>query len=227
MRIAVVGGAGSQGYALALRWAAAGYELRIGSRDPDRARRAARQLAQDLEQLGGRQPAVPPVGAHHSEAVRGAHVVVLTVPASAVASVAPLVAPCPPGQVVIDVSVGLARESGRWVARPLGGTATALEVHRLLGHPTSMAAAFHTVSAALLRALPRPLEGDDTLVFSSDDHALRTSSELASACSLRPVAAGPLEAAGAAEHLVALLLQMQEGRRHRSLGIRVTHLVPD
>jgi 8-hydroxy-5-deazaflavin:NADPH oxidoreductase len=39
--IAVIGGAGKQGYVLALRWAVAGHEIIIGSRDTSRAQEAA------------------------------------------------------------------------------------------------------------------------------------------------------------------------------------------
>ena len=38
MRIGIVGGTGKEGAGLGLRWAQAGHEVIIGSRDPERAR---------------------------------------------------------------------------------------------------------------------------------------------------------------------------------------------
>jgi predicted dinucleotide-binding enzyme len=38
MRIGIVGGTGKEGVGLGLRWAQAGHEVIIGSRDPERAR---------------------------------------------------------------------------------------------------------------------------------------------------------------------------------------------
>lgn len=44
MKIAVLGGTGKEGSGLALRWANAGHEVIIGSRDPEKARRVAEEL---------------------------------------------------------------------------------------------------------------------------------------------------------------------------------------
>ncbi|TMI56243.1 hypothetical protein E6H15_01615, partial [Candidatus Bathyarchaeota archaeon] len=43
-RISVIGGTGDEGYGLALRWAKQGYEVVIGSRDPEKARSAANKI---------------------------------------------------------------------------------------------------------------------------------------------------------------------------------------
>lgn len=42
--IAIIGGTGEQGFGLALRWAQAGERILIGSRDKDKAERAAQKL---------------------------------------------------------------------------------------------------------------------------------------------------------------------------------------
>ena len=44
--IAVIGGTGSQGSGLAKRWARAGYEVIIGSRDASRAQQAAEEISE-------------------------------------------------------------------------------------------------------------------------------------------------------------------------------------
>ena len=71
-KIAILGGTGAQGSGLALRLAAAGHEITIGSRDLDRARVAA----SDLSARAGK----PIGGADNRGACGGAEIVVLTVP---------------------------------------------------------------------------------------------------------------------------------------------------
>ena len=44
MKIAVLGGTGKEGSGLALRWANAGHEVIIGSRDGEKAQRVAEEL---------------------------------------------------------------------------------------------------------------------------------------------------------------------------------------
>ena len=48
--IAVIGGTGKEGKGLALRWANAGYEIIIGSRDAERAVIAAHETQRDIGQ---------------------------------------------------------------------------------------------------------------------------------------------------------------------------------
>ncbi|MGZ4788872.1 MAG: NAD(P)-binding domain-containing protein, partial [Terriglobales bacterium] len=73
-KIAIVGGTGSEGYGLALRWARAGEHVVIGSRDEQRALAAAEKLQKEV---GGNSQIS---GAENQQAVSGADVVVLTVP---------------------------------------------------------------------------------------------------------------------------------------------------
>lgn len=71
--IAILGGTGDLGSGLARRWAAAGYELIVGSRSPGKAVAAAR----DLNDRVGREAAR---GLGNAEAAAAADIAVLTVP---------------------------------------------------------------------------------------------------------------------------------------------------
>ena len=53
-KIAVVGGTGDLGFGLALRWARAGVQISIGSRDEKKAQDAAERLKETLRRDGGR-----------------------------------------------------------------------------------------------------------------------------------------------------------------------------
>ncbi|MGH8459166.1 MAG: NAD(P)-binding domain-containing protein, partial [Nevskiales bacterium] len=76
-RIAIVGGTGPEGRGLAVRWARAGESIIIGSRDLERARRAAEDVVKEAG-ASGRVEAMA-----NADAVAATHLVVLTVPFSA------------------------------------------------------------------------------------------------------------------------------------------------
>ncbi|MEW6046052.1 MAG: NADPH-dependent F420 reductase [Bacillota bacterium] len=223
MNVAILGGTGRQGFGLALRWAAAGVSVGIGSRDEARAKEAAARARQVLRDAG-QQVTGELAGLSNDEAGRVADVVVVTVPASALEALLVPLQPHLAGKVVIDVSVSLARREGRWQAVLPGEGSTALRVRALLGGHRELAAAFHTVSSAVLADLSRELSGDDTLIFSDSEKAAETAATLARFAGLRPVLSGDLRDAATAEHLVALLLQLQQRHRRRGLGVRLTHL---
>ena len=75
MRIAIVGGTGKEGRGLGIRWARAGHVVVIGSRDGDKARERAAELA--AAGHGAFE------GTDNLEAARSAEMVVLTVPYAA------------------------------------------------------------------------------------------------------------------------------------------------
>ena len=72
--IAIVGGTGPEGLGLALRWARAGEQIVIGSRDASRAQAAASQLAEKTGELGSVE------GVENAVAVKMCDTVVLTLP---------------------------------------------------------------------------------------------------------------------------------------------------
>ena len=82
MRIGIVGGTGREGRGLALRWAKAGHEVALGSRDGERARARAAELAPTLHDGPTRRRGLIE-GGSNEWAVSAAEVVVLTVPYAA------------------------------------------------------------------------------------------------------------------------------------------------
>jgi len=99
--IAVLGGTGAEGSGLALRWAAHGHEVLIGSRSVERAQAMAQQIAAKA----GRSARVR--GTSNLEAARAASVIVLAVPPAAQVSTAEEVKPALSGKLLIDVTAPL------------------------------------------------------------------------------------------------------------------------
>ena len=145
--IAILGGTGPEGSGLAYRWAKAGLEIVIGSRDAARAKETAAQLR-------GKIAASAKIdGADNAAAVTRAEIVVLTVPFAGAASLLKqLKSVWKPGQIVIDTTVPLAATIGGAATRVLGvwqGSA-AEQTRELVPKEIPVAAALQNLGAELL-----------------------------------------------------------------------------
>ncbi len=219
-KIAIVGGTGSEGYGLALRWARAGEHIVIGSRDEQRALAAADKLQKEV---GGDCQVS---GAENLQAVTGADVVVLTVPFQAhAATIRHIKAAIKPGAIVIDASVPLATAVGGKVTQTIGvwdGSA-AQQAAASLPAEIPVVAAFQNVSADLLNDT-RPLECD-VIICTDDPKAREVVTELVHQIpGLRALDGGALENAHIVEQITALLITLNIRHKSHSAGIRITGL---
>lgn len=210
--LAVIGGTGALGSGLAKRWAAAGYEVVIGSRDAAKAQHAAQALAAS--------PGVPaPRGASNAEAARAGEVVVLTVPWASHAPILEEIAPHVAGKIVVDATVPLVPPKVARVQLP-AETSAALATQKRLGDGARVVAAFHNVAA---HKLPHDEPIDcDVLVFGDEPKDRAVVVELAEAASLRGVHAGPLANSVAAEALTSVLIGINRNYKVDGAGIRIT-----
>jgi len=151
MRIGIVGGTGREGRGLALRWAKAGHEVALGSRDEGR----ARARAEELRAMGG--GAIE--GGSNEWAVSTAAVVVLSVPHAAHDETLRALAPLVEGRVVIDITVPLRPPKVHEVHLP-EGHAAALAAQAILGPRTPVAAALHHVSSTHLANPEHVIDSD-------------------------------------------------------------------
>jgi NADPH-dependent F420 reductase len=214
MRIGIVGGTGREGRGLALRWAKAGHQVALGSRDEARARERAAELAAT--------GAGTIEGGSNEWAVSEAEAVVLSIPYAAHADTLRSLAPHLAGRVVIDISVPLRPPKVHEVHLP-EGQAAALEAQAILGPGTPVAAALHHVSSAHLGD-PAHAVDCDVLVCADDPRAMALTLGLVEELGVRAFDAGPLRNAVALESLTPVLLHL--GKRYKSpgLGLRITGL---
>ena len=212
--IGVIGGTGQQGLGLALRWAAAGVPVVIGSRSRERAQTAA----ETVRAATGRESSQ---GKDNLEAARAAEVVVMTVPAAAHAETLEAIAAGVAGKILVDVTVPLAKNPSYAVQLPEGSAAEAAQ--RYLGSDVRVVAAFHTVPAALLQDLTRPIDCD-VLVCGEDAAAKARIIELAGAIGARAVDVGSLRQTHTLERLTALLIGLGRRMGRHELGVRITGL---
>jgi 8-hydroxy-5-deazaflavin:NADPH oxidoreductase len=205
MRIAIIGGTGSFGRALAERIHALGEDVVIGSRNASRAKEIAAVIGVE--------------GATNDQAVQGADLVVLAVRSSAALETARALAPVLGTTPLLCVASDLTfADNG-----VLPGRATyslAEHVDRIVDGP--VAAGLQSLAAAHLAQAEPPEE--DVLVCGDDPHAKELSLELAGRLVRgRAIDAGPLANARALEGMTAVILNVN--RRYKAhAGIRLVGL---
>ncbi len=204
--LAFVGGTGKEGRGLALRFAAAGHPVLIGSRTDERAADAAARLRARLEQAG--LPLPPRLeGMRNYAAVEAADIVFLTVPYACLDTFLHDHGALIAGKIVVDVTNPLALENGRFVLTRVPEGSVSMRVARLVP-AAHVVAGFKNAAAAHLLALDKPALGD--ILLASDDAAAKaTVAELVREIpDLRPLDAGPLPNAEFLESMTALELNL-------------------
>jgi NADPH-dependent F420 reductase len=223
MRIAIIGGTGGLGYGLAVRLAAAGEDVVIGSRSADRAQSAAARVK---AALGARLRGSVEGGAN-PEIVKDATVVMVTVPFPGQADTYKAIkSSLGPNTTVIDCTVPLASEVGGRPTRMLGvweGSA-AQQARSILGRDVSLASGFHTIMAGTLEAID--VSCDQDILICGDPEARKVAAEVVGLLpGARWVDCGGLETARILESLTALLIGINgRYKLHPGAGLRVTGL---
>lgn len=211
--VAVIGGTGKEGSGLAQRWALNGYRVIIGSRDAERAQNHAAELNQKLG-------ADLIKGMANPDAAAEANVVVLTVPYSAHTGTLESIKVQVDGKILLDITVPLQPPKVRTVHIPEGKSA-AQEAQALVGDNVRVVSAFQNVTHEKLQDLERNIDCD-VLMSGDDADAKAEVAKLIEAAGMRPVDAGSLANAVAAEALTAVLLYINKKYGVKGAGIRIT-----
>ena len=205
MRVAVVGGTGGFGTALARRLVESGETVVIGSRDAGRAREAAEPLGAE--------------GATNQDAVRGADLVVLATKADAALEAAAALRGAIGTTPVLSVASELVFTKGG-VYPGAEATSIAERLAEVLDGP--VVAGLHSLAAATLGGDEPPEE--DALVCGDDDEAKALALDVAGkVCDGRALDAGPLASARALEGMTAVIVNLNK-RYKAHTGLRLTGL---
>jgi 8-hydroxy-5-deazaflavin:NADPH oxidoreductase len=213
--IAVIGGTGAEGSAIALRLGHAGHRVIVGTRDLAKGAR----VTADLNKLLG-DGAIE--FAANAEAANGADIVILTVPYAAQRATAQEIGVFLEGKILIDATAPLVPPKVSNVQLPSGGSAVA-EIQRMLGEKVRVVSAFQNVAAHKLRQLGADVECD-VFVCGDDVEARRIVRELVKRIGLRALDAGPICNSAAAEALTSLLIFFNRKYKVSGSGIRITGL---
>src|SRR3546814_101141 len=205
--IAVVGGTGNLGAALARRWAKAGLKVIIGSRTKEGADSAAATLGFGLS------------GMTNGDAAAAADIIMVTVPWGAQESTLADIAPHVGGKIVVDTTVPLVPPKVMRVQMPAEGSAAA-KAQTLLGENVTVVSGFHSVAAHKL-ATDEDI-GCDVLVFGDDKDARAIVVKLADQAGLRGIHGGALVNSAAAEALTSVLIFINKTYKVDGAGIQIT-----
>jgi 8-hydroxy-5-deazaflavin:NADPH oxidoreductase len=205
--IAVIGGTGKLGSALAWRLARAGHAVIIGSRTAESATAKAEEIGHGL------------TGMSNTDAAKAADIVFVTVPFAAQASTLEDIMAHVAGKIVVDTTVPLVPPKVMRVQLPLEGSA-AVKAALILGERVRVVAGFHNVAA---HKLAQDIDVDcDILVFGDEKAARAEIVALADEIGLRGVHGGALVNAAAAEAMTSLLIFINKNYQVDGAGIRIT-----
>lgn len=219
--VAIVGGTGALGSALAGQLARAGVAVRIGSRKLESAEEAVGKIQSRLQ-----DPNAPLSGHTNEDAVQGCEIVFLTVPFRAQSeNLTNLKHVLAEGQILVDATVPLAAAISGKATRTIGvwqGSA-AQQAQEMVPDGVRVVSALHTVSAVTLS--DHENEHPEDVLVCGDKRAdkARVAALIDAIPGLRAVDGGPLEAARIAEQITALLIGVNI-RYKTHAGIQFTQL---
>lgn len=212
--LAIIGGTGKEGNALAARFARAGVHVLIGSRDAARAEVAASALKSRLT-------ATLVEGCSNHDAAARAEIILLSVPYAGMQPILQDLRDAVQGKVVINIASSLDPERKSRAQIPPAGSVTA-EVQHFLGPTVQVVAAFQNIS-------PEKLESQeeidsDVLVCGGNKDARASVIELIHRIGVDAFDAGVLANAVAVEALTAVLIAVNIKYKVKGAGIRLTGL---
>jgi NADPH-dependent F420 reductase len=207
VRVAILGGTGSFGGAIARRLVALGEDdVVVGSRDGARARASAAAFGADV------------TGAANEDAVRGVDLAVLAVAADAALDTVRALADALAATPLLSVASALSFSAGGVYPDP-DRLSLAERVQELVAGP--VVAGLHSIAARNLDRAPPP---EDALVCGDDAAAKELALTLAGKLVTgRALDAGPLASARTLEGLTALIVNLNRRYKAHS-GISITGL---
>jgi hypothetical protein len=208
-KVAIVGGTGNLGTALALRLGAPGVKIIIGSRDAEKAKKAVETLQPKLR-------AGEITGTTNREAVKDADFVVIAVPYEGHESMIADLKGQLAGKIVIDTVVPL-NKIKPFV--PPAGSALQ-EAQRILGDEAPVIGALHNISAVDLGDVDSPL--GDVLVCGDNAEAKQKVMEIIRRIGATAYDGGPAGNAYVIEGLTGVIIHLNRKYKSKHGAIKVT-----
>jgi 8-hydroxy-5-deazaflavin:NADPH oxidoreductase len=215
-RVGVIGGTGPAGSGLAVRLAAAGHAVLLGSRDLEKAKNCVEDLR---DPWGDRVAGLEPVT---NEVAATADIVVLATVADSIVATAAAHTTALSGRVVVSMANLLARVPRGFsaIVPEHGSVAVAVQ---LAAPGARVVGAFQNLPAKALGELDRAIDADVVVCGDDADAVAEVVDLTATVDGLSPFDGGPLGNAIAVEAFTAVLLTVNRARRGEH-GIRIVEL---
>lgn len=223
--VAVIGGSGALGKGLSMRWLAAGYNVIIGTRNPDKADAVLQEVVEQLTkhniELSAQQLQVKP----NAQAASEADIVVLTVPYAHQQPTLEEIQSGLENKILIDTTVPLRPPKVAKVQLPEAGSA-AQEAQAFLNtlfqdsleQKPRVVSAFQNVAAAHLQAMGNI---DCDVLVCGEKEARESVMTHIEAVGVKAFSAGPLANAAAQEALTSILITINRQYKCHA-GIRIS-----
>jgi NADPH-dependent F420 reductase len=209
LSVAIVGGTGNLGSALALRLGAPGVKIIIGSRDAEKAKNVVASLKPKLR-------AGEMVGTTNQEAVKDANFVVIAVPYEGQAQMVQDLKGQVAGKIIIDTVVPLNKVKP---FVPPAGSALQ-EAQQILGDEAPVIGALHNISAVDLGDVEAPL--GDVLVCGDNTEAKQKVMEIITRIGATAYDAGPASNAYVIEGLTGVIIALNRKYKSKHGSIKIT-----
>ena len=208
LSVAIVGGTGNLGGALALRLGAPGVTIIIGSRDAEKAKKAVETLKPTLR-------AGEMVGMTNQDSIRDADYVVIAVPYEGHGQMVQDIKGQVAGKIIIDTVVPL--NKGKPFVPPAGSALQ--EAQQILGDEAPVVGALHNISAVDLADVDSPL--GDVLVCGDKADAKEKVMEIIRRIGARAFDGGPGSNAYVIEGLTGVIISLNRKYKSRHGSIRI------
>jgi len=221
--IAIIGGTGGLGSALAFRWGKSGYKIILGSRNEEKAKLSATKLNNLIDKESAK-------GMNNRDAANTAEIIVLTVPFSNHNAIVDEIKEVAQGKIVVDTTVPLVPPKVSRVQLPEGGSVARMTQEKL-GKNVHVVSAFQTIAAAELGKekfsgilssgnSPSGLE-NEVLVCGNNVEARSCVISLVEAAGLKGWHAGPIDNSVVSESLTPVLIFLNKRYQMNGSGIRI------
>ena len=207
--IAILGGTGSEGTGLALRWAKNGYDVIIGSRKEEKALNVTSELNEILGEELIR-------GMENGAAARAADINVLTVVATAHEAALKGLKDDLQGKVLIDATARIKFPN----PKPPEPPSAARLAQDLLGEGVPVVAAFQNIPASALKDLDKELDSD-VLVCADKKEDADLAADLIRGAGMKAYYVGDLDLAITLEGLTAVLVYLNKFNDIKHASIKI------
>jgi 8-hydroxy-5-deazaflavin:NADPH oxidoreductase len=210
--LAIIGGTGKEGNALATRFARAGVHVLIGSRDVSKAQNAANALNTKLGSSNVE-------GFSNRDAAARADIVLLSVPYDGMMPILQDLRDTVQNKIVINIASALDPERKSRVKLPAAGSISA-EVQNFFGESVKVVAAFQNISPEKLETVDEKID-TDVIVCGGDKDTRAMIIELIHKIGIDAFDGGVLANAAAVEAMTAILIAVNIRYKIKGAGIRL------
>ncbi len=210
--IAIIGGTGKEGFAIAARFARAGFRTIIGSRSSEKAINAAYNLNTEFNVLTAE-------GSTNRDATAKADIVLLAIPYDGMKPILEDIKPVTPGKIIINIASSLdAEKKSRARINPAGSIAQ--EIQTFIGPEAKVVDAFQNISPEQLEKFDEKIE-TNVLVVGANRETRDMVIGMIKKIGIDAYDAGAIENAVVVETMTAALIAINLRYKIKGAGIQL------